>query len=79
MCRDVTRYLRKQGPQCSTEKDNVISGIDGSGEGRLVCIQPSEDLLEESGMRCVMVDQVGSLAIPIELQKLGEQWEDERE
>lgn len=69
---------RKQGAQRSTKQHNVISGIDGSREGRLVRIQPPEHLLEESA-GAVASDQIGRLAISVELQKLREQGEDERE
>lgn len=67
--------LREQRSHSSTEKNNIISRVDRPLKRSLVPIQPTQHRLKEC--RWTIVVRRGVFAIAVELEKLGEEREDE--
>lgn len=58
----------------AAKEDNVVAGVDGLGEGRLVGVEAAEDAGEEG-----VVGIGTSFGVAVELEELGEEGEDEGE
>lgn len=62
--------------QSTTEEDNIIARIDGSGEGRLVGIEVAQDMGEDS-LGVLLGGIRGGFGVAVELEEPGEQRQDE--
>lgn len=67
----------EEGAEGAAEEDDVVTRVNGAGEGGLVAVEAGEDALEEGrGLGCVCGGGAG-FAVAVELEELREEGENE--